>query len=157
MSTEFQAVLVVGVPYDRVVKRTTVAKKVIKYNPDTGAKYETDVSEEVVKICGKKVDPDAEENQDTFDFDAEGNGVEYEFALLKKFKLAVVTAGYENDDEANKIIGVTVSTVEQGENPLSKVTLVKLAAARDAVDHTLREGLGYEGPAPEPYLILTAG
>lgn len=135
MSIEFDAVLVVGVRYDEVVTTRTDVKDVTKYDPDTGEPYKRTVSTEVSLVCGvPKGDPDA--------------------YLENDLKLEIVVPGY-NGDKDDAIVGVTIATVAQ-DVPYEQVAFTRLAAARDAVDRTLRAH-GYTGPEPKPYVLLCAG
>lgn len=136
MGVDYSAVLIVGVRYDVVVTTRTDTKEVTKYNPDTGAPYQKLVSEEVTLVCGVfKDDPRAHIEND--------------------LKLDIVIPGYGGGRE-DAIVGVRVATVDEGDSPYAQVGLIRLAAARDAVDRTLRAH-GYTGPVPEPYVILLAG
>jgi len=132
VSVDFEAILFVGVPVGEVITTRTDTKEVQKFHPDTGEKYVKLEQTTVSLVCGR-------EQADPYGYLEDG------------LKLDTLDPGYYHNPNAT-LVGVEVATADQ-EDPAAVVLLTSVAAARDAVDRTLRAH-GYTGPAPTLYVVL---
>lgn len=135
MGVLFQSKFLVGVPWDAVVKRQAMTVPVTKYNPDTGVPYMKDVTTHTTQALGRKfagADSATDEHVEQY--------------LLHTLKLDVEDAGYSGDKDRRRFVGVVLTTVADRDT-VADVPLTKLAAAVDAVAHTLKAH-GYDGPNP---------
>ncbi len=136
MNIEYSAVLVAGVPFASVVKQEKVSEVVVRYNENTGEKYE-------IPVKGSRVVVGRHEIEEGVPY----SGVD---EYLKSFGLTIFRTGYEPDD----IIGESICGAVGGDS----TTLCDINKVKGAIDRCERGlvGIGIKDGNPQVYLMLTA-